>query len=166
LQTLQVSPWVPQAEVEVPDWQVLPAQQPFGQLFASHGTHFPFWQFSFDLQVMQALPPLPQAASEVPGWQVVLLQQPFEQLCPSQTQAPPEQRWPDWQATQAAPPLPQAWSVGGLMQMSTLQQPLAQLSAPHLVDCGWHLPPLQLWPAGQEVQAWPPLPQATAEVPG
>jgi hypothetical protein len=68
LQTAQVPPFLPQAEVELPPLQVLPEQQPtqvvgpqvVEQAWETH--------FSVPLQTLHAAPPLPHALCCVPDW--------------------------------------------------------------------------------------------------
>jgi hypothetical protein len=113
---------VPQALVVFPGRQVLPLQQPFGQLVLLQ-THCPLEQVwpaeqalphapqlltsllrssqlplqqagEVPVQVAHVAPPVPQVVVVFPGWQVLPLQQPFGQLVPLQTHVPPLQVWP------------------------------------------------------------------------
>ena len=188
-QVVQAPPPRPQFET----WlmlQVVPLQQPFGQLVASQ-THWPLTQrwpepqaalkphlhwpppqlSAMAPQLMQAVPWLPHWLTET-VWQRLPWQQAFGQLVASQVQAPFTQCWP---AAQGAP-------------VPHLQAPLVQLSAvmpqatqarpevPQLPRAGWvQLLPAQQ-PCGHEVesqtqapltQCWPmtqaePVPHAQA----
>ena len=59
--------------------------------------------------------------------------------------------------TQTAPPLPQLVS-DGVLQVAPAQHPLGQLVALQPLQC----PAVQVWPAGQVVQALPPPPHELA----
>ncbi len=110
--------------------QLLPLQQPSGQVTASQPSHTWLTQLLPPLQAAQLPPFFPHAVFIVPAWHTPLpSQQPFGQLVASHTQLPAEQRWP---APQTAP-VPQA------------QAPLVHRSAPtpqpaHEVPAAPHAP--------------------------
>jgi hypothetical protein len=129
VQVTQVPPPLPQAWAVLPGWQMLPAQQPFGQLVAVH-VQVPFWHWVPVGQLTQVTPPVPQACAVLPGLQVVPSQQPFGQLVALHTQLPLLHVVPEGQLTQAAPPVPQNWLVVPASQAVPLQQPV-QVPGPH-----------------------------------
>jgi hypothetical protein len=96
---------VEQPAPEVPHWarvggatQVAPEQQPLAQLQPTHCWLVQVWP----PQDAQVAPPVPHWVLLVPVWQTPeASQQPVGQLVASQTQRPPEQRWP---VAQTAPP--------------------------------------------------------------
>ncbi len=130
-------------------------------------------------QAVQLAPFVPHEAVEGvthwPAWQ-----QPVGQEVESQTQAPPEQRWPTahWafpphlqvpplqvsarvalQVVQATPPVPQAAVLVLVTQAPLEQQPVAQLVALQPLQA----PPVQVWAlAAQFWHIAPPVPQAEA----
>jgi hypothetical protein len=116
-------------------------------------------------QVWHASPPAPQATSVLPGRHRLPSQHPAAQLVPSQTQAPPTQRWPAWHAS----PAPQA-------QAPPAEQPLLDEVShdTHAIPPLPHDPrdrvvqvaPAQQ-PSGQEVAVQAPAPSTrqTAEQP-
>ena len=147
----------------------------------AHGAPVPHWQVPVvehrsapAPQLTQALPVTPQVAAAA-VLQTVPAQQPAPHDSASQMQVPPAQRCaaphsaapPQVQApvaeqasarvvsqpTHTAPPLPQVGSDGAL-QVAPEQQPPGQLVALQPLQC----PPVQVWPAGQVVQAPPPPP--------
>ncbi len=125
-------------------------------------------------QVMQAAPAGPQRDSER-DTQVAPSQQPPGHDAALQTHLPPTQRWAELHAgevpheqtpvaeqlsarvasqpMQTVPPLPQLVTDGAL-QTAPAQQPVGQLVALQPLQC----PAVQVWPAGQAVQAPPPPP--------
>ncbi len=98
-QFTQVPPPLPQAAGVFPGWQVLPEQQPFGQLAGVH-LQTPLTQAWPLAQAWQVPPPLPQvpADCDAKGTQVVPEQQPFGQLAGVHLQTPLTQAWPLAQA--------------------------------------------------------------------
>ena len=83
---------MPQAPSAVPGRQLLPEQQPRGQVVASQPLQAPSLQVWPDGQAWHALPTVPQASSALPGMQTSPAQQPDGQLATSQaaaTHAPP-----------------------------------------------------------------------------
>ncbi len=89
--------------------QVLPLQQPLGQVDGPHGVHTPTVQTSPLMQPTQVAPVVPQFESDWFSWrtQPVLSQQPFGQVVELHgTQTPLSQASPLAQALQAAPPVP------------------------------------------------------------
>ena len=160
LHAVQAPPPVPQAERPA-GRQLLPLQQPLGQLWALQPAHAPLLQGWPLGQATHRAPPEPHAALSVPTWQMALAQQPAQDM-PSQTQAPPEQRCPclqpafmpqaqlplvqrsarlGSQAAQLVPPVPQLASEEVWQPFWASQQPL-QLMASHT-----HCPFMQRWPA-------------------
>jgi len=170
-QLVHAAPPAPQLAV-LGFWHVLPLQQPFGQLVASH-THAPFahrWPAAHGIdgphaQVpceqlslrrphdTQPMPPLPHVCVE--GiWQLLPLQQPPGQLVASHTQTPFAQRWP---APHAAFPPQRHWppehASAVLPQMVHEAPPVPQVEVP-----GWrHWLPSQQ-PFGQLVASQTQLP--------
>jgi len=68
------------------------------------------------------------------------------------------------QTTQAAPPVPHACEELPRWQVPVAsQQPVAQVVGPQGVT---QAPAVQLCPAAQAAQTWPPVPQAASCVPG
>lgn len=132
-------------------WQVLPMQQPFGQVTVLQSQHTPWVQPTPVAQAAQVAPAVPQAVAMVPGRQTPPWQQPVGHDWPSHTQAPAEQRCPEshedpepqWQApsvpqasarsgsqaTHAAPPAPQPAS-DGTAHPSAVQHPAHSPQAP------------------------------------
>jgi hypothetical protein len=91
-QATQVTPPVPQNWFEVPALQVLPSQQPLGQL-AGVQTQVPLWHSRFAApQFTHGVPPVPQCWVLL-VWQVLFWQQPFGQLAGVQTQTPLTHSW-------------------------------------------------------------------------
>lgn len=162
-QGAQAAPPVPHAIVEG-DVHIEPLQHPVAHVVASHPEHTPDVQLDDPGHDAHGAPPTPQAAAVVPGRHVTPSQQPAHEV-PSQTHAPPTQRWPDpqgalvpqrhappasqrsavvvLQATQAAPPAPHAASEG-VVQIAPEQQPLGHVVASHT-----HPPSTHSWPAAQ-----------------
>ena len=150
--------------------QVLPLQQPVGQVMALHVEQMRLTHAPLPAQTAQAAPPVPQAPLAVPGWQTLLAQQPIGQeaalhthaplthACPARQAAPfPQRQTPAvqrpfsaLQAAQAAPPVPQAIAVLPAWQVLPAQQPIGQEAA---LQTHWLL--TQRWPAPQAA----PLPQ-------
>jgi hypothetical protein len=93
---------VPQAAFVLPALQMLPSQQPPGQL-AGVQTQEPFWHCVPLGHVTQTPPPAPQAALEVPASQVLPSQQPLGQLTGVQMHVP---FWHSWPATQVETHVP------------------------------------------------------------
>ena len=129
-------------------WHVEPVQHPSGQVVALQPAQAPVALQPPPPQSSQVEPPLPQNASSSPARQVVPSQQPAHES-PSQTQAPPSQRWPVAQAGPLPhaqlPPAPQPSEVSAsqvvqlppgspqvdgpiVRQSSPSQQPLVQLA--------------------------------------
>ena len=113
VQLVQVAPPVPQALFWLPLRQVLPSQQPFGQVAAEHIMLTQLWfRHSWPAgQLTHVTPLVPQAVFWLPGWQVLFWQQPLGQLVGLHTQLPLEHAVPAGQATQVTPPVPHAWFV-------------------------------------------------------
>jgi hypothetical protein len=95
-----------------PARQVVPSQQPVGQLAAVQA-QMPLTQSWSAAHAAQAAPPLPHWPSVCcpTGTQAVPAQQPLEQLAAVQAQMPPTQSWSLPQAKHACPPAPQRASV-------------------------------------------------------
>ena len=105
-------------------------------------------QLSGAVQVVQLPPLVPQAASSS-MWQVPApSQQPVGQLVPSQTQAPPTQRWPLGQPNGVPPPHVPLLQVLPVVQRSPSSQ---GVSSATIVHCP--LPVSQVWQTGQAPQA-------------
>jgi hypothetical protein len=100
-QLTQVAPAVPHVVADWV-WQVVPEQQPPGQLVALHPLHAPPVQLSPEGHIAHVPPPAPQAVMLFPGWQVLPWQQPVEHEAAVQMHEPPEQTCPAAHA--AAPP--------------------------------------------------------------
>jgi hypothetical protein len=139
VQVTHAPPPPPQVPLGTGLRQLVPEQQPFGQLVASH---------------TQPAPPAPQRwPPPHAGPQVEPVQQPLGQLVASHTHAPERQRWPapqppnrlpqrhepslqvslrlGSQVTQTCPPLPQAANVAGSTQAPPRQQPNGHEFASH-----------------------------------
>jgi hypothetical protein len=200
-QETQVSPPTPQLDSERV-WQVLFTQQPAAHEVAPH-TQAPAeqrWPFSQAGSPPQAQVPAAEQPSATAGSQEThaapsvpqLVADAARQLFPeqhpeghevaSQTQAPPEQRWPGPHAAappqahdpveeqpsamsgshemQLAPVAPQASSVGGEVQVLPEQHPLAQVAVQSL-----HPPEAQVAGAVHDWHGGPPLPQALSARP-
>jgi hypothetical protein len=83
LQAAQAAPPLPQSALAVPGRQTFPAQQPFGQLFASH-LQLPLTHSCPDAQATHAAPSVPHSAFVVDFTQVVPLQHPVAQSAAAQ----------------------------------------------------------------------------------
>ncbi len=92
-QAMQAAPPVLQA-LNAGVVQVLPEQQPFGQVCVLQPVHTPSRHCCEPGQLWQLAPPAPHAAVEFPGRQVLPEQQPLGHDVASHTQVPLTQRWP------------------------------------------------------------------------
>jgi hypothetical protein len=160
-QPTHTAPPLPQAATDGV-LQVLPEQQPLGQLVALHPLHTPPVHTCPAGHTPHAAPPAPHDAAVVPATHAPLAQHPLGHDVPSHTQVLATQRWPAAQATPlphrqvpvaeqlsdrmshatqvdpASPQLPGARA----RQVAPLQQPLG-----HDIESHTHAPPLQRWPA-------------------
>ena len=180
-QAVHAPPAAPQV-ARLAGLQVVPEQQPPGQLVASQPEQAPLVQVP-DGQPWHAAPPEPQAEVVVPLWQTLPAQQPVGQEVGSHTQAPPTQRWPAPQAAvapqrqaplaqesafvashavQAAPPVPQLEADAVTQAPEASQQPLGQVAA---VQVPPQAPLLQLTPLPQAAHWAPFFPHASLALP-
>jgi hypothetical protein len=169
--TVHAFPPVPHPVVLVPDSQKPRAsQQPMGHVEGPHvmPLQTPAEQESPGGHGTHALPPVPQAVVLVPVSQFPRLSQhPVGQLAGLQvtpSQAPAVQLSPGGQASQAFPPLPHAVVLVPVSHTpEPLQQPVGQVEP--LQGGGSQVPPVQLSPDGQTMQASPPRPHPVVLVP-
>jgi len=176
-QPLQVAPPLPHWETVWLAWatQVLPLQQPLGQLVPLHGVvHTPAEQTFPLAHAEQVLPDLPHWDADCAdcATQVLPLQQPDGQVVALHgvVQAPALQDWPEPHVVQAAPPLPQveADCADCATQVLPLQQPDGQVVALQVVPPpppvpppvpDWvHAPAVHTCPDAQPLHAAPPVP--------
>jgi hypothetical protein len=164
-QAVQAAPAFPHFEAvcAVVATQVLPLQQPLGQVVALHGVvHAPALQDWPDVQALHAAPPFPHWATvwEDCATQVFPLQQPLGQLVPlhGTVQTPAEQTFPAAQAEQVLPALPHwvALCADCATQVLPLQQPEGQVV---VLQIAVQDPAAQAWPAAHAAHAAPPFPQ-------
>jgi hypothetical protein len=168
---VQAPPLVPQLDSEA-GMQLVPLQQPLGQLVASHTQAPPAqrWPLVHAAPVpqrqaplaqpsaivgshaTQAAPPLPHAPAAGER-QLAPEQQPLAQVIALQSVQTPALHDPDGQAWQAAPAVPQALGSVPLWQLVPEQQPVGQELPSHT-----QAPATQCWPLAQRA----PLPQAQA----
>jgi hypothetical protein len=143
-------PAFPHAPSLSPPSHVPPLQQPLVQLAGSQ-RHEPPLQNWLESQESHTTPPVPQLVSLVPGTQSLPSQHPG-QVDVSQTQLPPEQRWP---ASQTAP-LPQR-QVPPLPLPQLSERTGSQVTPPH-----WQMRavPSQRSLAPHATHASPPPPHA------
>jgi hypothetical protein len=172
------APAVPQAALVAGSIQVVPLQQPEGQLLASQtvgaDAHVPAVHDAPAGQVTHEAPPVPQADALVADTQAPCeSQQPEAHVVASQAEACPQtpstQSCPLSQLWQAAPPTPHADRLGEAHLPSLVQQPdghvpaehdESQLSPAHVEA---HVPFTHALPEGHAAHAVPPRPHALAE---
>ena len=152
-----------------PATQVVPLQQPLGQVVPSHGTvQVPALHTFPAAQAEQAVPAFPHWDVDCAdgATQVVPLQQPDGQVVALHVaaHAPELQAWPEAQTAHAAPPLPH-WETDcadWATQVLPLQQPDGQVVAlqlvPPPVPDGAQAPEVHASPVAQPLHAAPPLP--------
>lgn len=172
-QAKQEAPLVPHWAAVVGLTQVLPLQQPLGQVVELHPVQAWPTQVKPVPQAAHAAPPVPHSPFAVPALQMLPAQQPVGQLVESQMQAPAEHTCPAPQgapAPQAQPPLvqrsvlagshavhaapdePQALALCAPVERQVL---LLQQPAGHELALQTQLPPEHVWPAAQAA----PVPQ-------
>lgn len=138
---MHAPPPVPQALTEA-GVHVWPEQQPFGQVASLQSAHVPALQIK-PLQFSHLAPPAPQAIGSLPVMHMLPEQQPSHDWS-SQTQTPPEHRWPVPhgsrpphvhvpdeeqpsplipQVPHVCPATPHARPVGGLVHTLPVQHP-------------------------------------------
>jgi hypothetical protein len=164
LQSTQALPPAPHLRLEVPARQVVPSQQPFGQLVESQ-TQLPPTQRWPLPQLVQVPPPVPQLLSFGLCWQVPFArQQPVQPVAALQVQAPLLQVEPLPQFRQTAPPVPQLPSTLPPLQVEVPVSQQPPLHCPAPVQALVQTPPLQalgLRQSADVAQPQTPLPRQT-----
>lgn len=167
MQLEQAAPAVPHASSSMPAMQVLPLQQPVGQLAAVHvgaahkrsPPHVP----PTAVQLTHAWPPEPQDEFCVPTTHVLPLQQPVGHVFTSHvgtTHAPPWHVCPFGQLVHACPPVPHEETWVPLKHAFPTQHP-GQLPALHVGAMVLHVLPRpgrfsHACPLAMQLSHWPP----------
>jgi hypothetical protein len=122
----------------------------------------PLVQLSKVPHALHAMPEVPQNAASLPDLQVLPSQQPLRQDCHEQPAVQlPLRHWSDpLHCWQVAPFTPHEVVRCPGLQKSPSQQPVQELAVQEQV---WFT---HSWLEPQTAQAWPPVPQAGAVLPG